>query len=96
MLYLIILSTLSSQNVAVLGGGGGGGGVTVAGGGRMLCSLRSQVLKTVYSLYGITKTKRNKLAPHFFFCGVETRDMTTDKNRQDRAACRGAYRSVHT
>ena len=95
MLYLIILSTLSSQNVAVLSLVRAGCGVTVAGGGRMLCSLRSQVLKTVYSLYGITKTKRNKLAP-LFFCGVETRDMTTDKNRQDRAACRGAYRSVHT
>ena len=73
MLYLIILSTLSSdssQNVAVLSCAQGG--VTVAGGGRMLCSLRSQVLKAVYSLYGITKTKQNKLSAAFFLWRRET------------------------
>ena len=81
MLYLIILSTLSSQNVAVLSLVRAGCGVTVAGGGRMLCSLRSQVLKTVYSLYGITKTKQNKLAPLFWGA---TRDMTTRPGRVPR------------
>ena len=80
--FILLSSPLSrlTQNVAVLSCARRGG-VTVAGGGRMLCSLRSQVLKTVYSLYGITKTKKNKLAPLFF---VATRDMTTRPGRVPR------------
>ena len=71
--FILLSSPLSrlTQNVAVLSCARRGG-VTVAGGGRMLCTFRSQVLKTVYSLYGITKTKQNKLSAAFFLWRRET------------------------